>query len=65
MIEKFLDAIDDEKEYDFIAQWYNNMSKYELKTILLEYIYAARTIGDEEVIRDEVRDNLIAMGVDM
>lgn len=60
MIEKFLEALDEEKEYDFIANYYNEFSKFDLRTILLEYIYASHTKGKdiEEEIRDDVREEL-------
>lgn len=60
MIEKFLEALDDDKEYDFIASYYNEISKFDLRTILLEYIYAAHEQGKvvEEDIKDSVREEL-------
>lgn len=60
MIERFLEALDEEKEYSFISNYYNEMSKYDLRTILLEYIYAAHEEGHatEEAIRDSVREEL-------
>ena len=58
MIEKFLEALDEEKEYDFIASFYNDISKYDLRTILLEYIYATHQSESNEQITDEVRENL-------
>lgn len=60
MISKFIDSMNDEKEYDFIAQNYYQMSREDLKAILLEYIYAAHTEGRavEESIREQVRDEL-------
>ena len=60
MIERFLGALDDDKEYDFIANWYPYISKDEFKDILLEYIYAVHEQGKvvEEEIRDSVREEL-------
>lgn len=60
MIQQFLEALDEEKEYDFIANFYPHMSKFDLRTILLEYIYAAHSEGEEveENIRDAVREEL-------
>ncbi len=60
MIERFLEALDDDKEYDFIASYYNEISKFDLRTILLEYIYAAHEQGKvvEEDIKDSVREEL-------
>jgi hypothetical protein len=59
MLDKFLDALDDNKEYDFIAQHYHEMSKMDLRTILLEYIYATYCIQDaKEDIREQVRDEI-------
>lgn len=55
MIDKFLEAMDDDKEYDFIANNYPHMSKFDLRTILLEYIYASKR--DDE-IKENVRDEL-------
>lgn len=60
MIDRFLEALDEENEYGFIANYYNEISKFDLRTILLEYIYAAHEEGKdvEENIRDNVRENL-------
>lgn len=69
MIEKFLEAldeenVDEESEYgfiaNFIANYYNEMSKFDLRTILLEYIYAVHEEGSsvEESVIDSVRENL-------
>lgn len=58
MIEKFLDALDNDNEYDFIATWYNDMSKFDLRTILLEYMNATRFDDIKEQVQDEVRENL-------
>ena len=62
MIKKFLDAMDEEKEYDFIANNYTSMTKDDMKRILLEYIYAAHNEGKttEEAIREQVRSELEA-----
>ena len=59
MLDKFLDALDENREYDFIAQHYHEMSKMDLRTILLEYIYAAHCVIDaEDDIKDQVRDEI-------
>ena len=55
MIEKFLEAMEDSKEYEFIANHYYEMSKNDLKSILLEYIYAISEEG-----RDRVQSELEA-----
>jgi hypothetical protein len=57
MIDKFLEAMDEGKEYDFIANFYTSMSTFELSTILLEYIYAVHSSGIED-IQDNVRNEL-------
>lgn len=46
MMQKFLDAISEDKEYNFIANNYYQMSKQELKDILLEYICAVHDVGE-------------------
>lgn len=60
MIRQFIDSMDDEREYDFIAQNYYQMRKEDLKTILLEYIYASHCLGKdiEAQTREQVRDEL-------
>ena len=60
MLQKFLDALDEGREYDFIANYYNEISKFDLRTILLEYIYAAHSQGEEveEQIQDSVREEI-------
>lgn len=60
MLEQFLEALDEEKEYDFIANYYNEFSKFDLRTLLLEYIYASHTRGKEieDAIRDDVREEI-------
>ena len=62
IMKMFLDALDEGREYDFIANNYPHMSKFDLRSILLEYIYAAHSMGEkiESEIQDEVRDNLEA-----
>ena len=59
-ISGFLDAMNDDKEYDYIANNYYQMSKEELKDILLEYIYAGHCCDKdvEDDIKEQVRDNL-------
>lgn len=42
MVKQFLEALEKGKEYDFIANNYHLMKNYELKDILLEYIYASQ-----------------------
>ena len=49
MIEKFLDAMEDGTEYNFIATHYYEMNKFDLRTILLEYIYAISEEGRNRV----------------
>lgn len=60
MLEQFLEALDDEREYDFIANYYSQMSKFDLRSLLLEYIYASHSEGKEveENIRDSVREGV-------
>lgn len=63
MIDKFLEAIEDGNEYDFIANNYTSMSKAELKDILLEYIYAIRRVPHNTMnfsadVTEYVRDEL-------
>lgn len=62
MIGLFLEALDEGREYDFIANNYPHMTKFDLRSILIEYIYAAHTMGSdiESDIQDEVRSNLEA-----
>lgn len=57
MIKKFLEAMDDEREYDFIVENYSSMSKSELKSILLEYIFCVHNNCCDEVT-NSVRDEL-------
>lgn len=61
MIDKFLDALDNGMEYDFIANHYHEMTKEDLKSILLEYIYGSEKYDD---VKDSVRDELTANNVD-
>lgn len=56
-IGRFLDALEEDREYDFIGQWYNTMSKDELKTILLEYIYGVHCLRERES-REEVKNSV-------
>ena len=62
MLKQFLDSMDEEKEYDFIANNYTSMTKDELKRILLEYIYAVHQEGKttEESVREQVRGEIEA-----
>lgn len=46
-IKQFLEALDKGKEYDFIANYYGEMTRFDLRTILLEYIYAVHCAGGE------------------
>lgn len=55
MIEKFLEAMEDSRECDFIASHYYEMSKNDLKSILLEYMFAISEEG-----RDKVQSELEA-----
>lgn len=55
MIKKFLDAMNEGTEMDFISNNYLNMNKFDLRTILLEYIYAISETG-----RDKVQSELEA-----
>lgn len=60
MLEKFLEALDEDKEFEFISNYYNEMNKFDLRTILLEYIFMSRRVDKEssEAIIDEVRESL-------
>ena len=58
MIKKFLDALDEDREYDFIANNYHHMRINELKDILLEYMYAIHREENEQDIKDQIRDSL-------
>lgn len=58
MIEKFLEALDNGDEYEFISNWYNDISKFDFRTILLEYINATRYVDFHDKVVDEVRENL-------
>lgn len=58
MIDKFLEAMDEGKEFDFIANHYHEMSNFDLRTILLEYIYAVHSSDIAEDIQDNVRNEL-------
>lgn len=60
MIDEFLKALDNDKEYDFIANHYHEMSKSDLKDILLEYIYASEKHSD---VKESVNDELTANSV--
>ena len=59
MIEEFLEALDEGKEYEFIANCHSkNISAW--RTILLEYIFMSKRVDEEssEIIIDEVRESL-------
>lgn len=60
MLGKFLDSMDDDKAYNFIANNYWQMSKADLKTVLLEYIYAVHNSPKEtqDEINERIRDNI-------
>ena len=60
MLEQFLESLDDEKEYDFIANYYNEISKFDLRIILLEYIYSVHNLPQthKEKVIDDVRENI-------
>lgn len=60
MLEQFLESLDNEKEYDFIANYYNEISKFDLRTLLLEYIYATHNLPQthREQVIDDVRENI-------
>lgn len=58
MIKQFLDAMNNDMEYDFIANNYTSMSKSELKDILLEYIYAVHNSSSNNEISDNVSGEL-------
>ena len=46
MLKEFLEALNNGTEYNFIATHYTEISNFNLKTILLEYICASRYVGD-------------------
>jgi len=47
-MEQFITALAKGTEYDYIADNYHNMSTYTLKSILLEYIYAAHQLTEDQ-----------------
>jgi len=55
MIEKFLDAMEDGTEMDFICNNYGHMTKFDLRTILVAYMYEV-----SEEVREKVKDELEA-----
>ena len=55
-MEEFLQAAREGNAYDYIAQNYYNMHKFDLRTILLEYIYFCEC---EETVYDSLEENLI------
>lgn len=60
MIQKFLDALDEGEEWKFIDSFYNEMSKYDLRTILLEYMNAVDCLlqDDKDTVLETVQENL-------
>lgn len=60
-MEEFLNAVKNNPDhaYDYIAQHYYEMSKFDLRTILLEYIFGlSKNWSEAEVIESLVEDNL-------
>lgn len=55
MMKRFLDAMEDGTEMDFISNNYLNMSKVDLRAILLAYMYEISEEG-----RDKVQSELEA-----
>ena len=56
---KFIEALKAGKGYDYIANHYNDFSRWELKEILLEFIYSVGEAKfDGEDIIAEVVENL-------
>lgn len=60
MMDEFITALEEGKAYDFIANNYWQMSREELKDILLEFIYEAdeSNIMDREFDTDNVISEL-------
>jgi hypothetical protein len=60
MLERFLEALDEGREYDFISNYYSEMLKSDLRTILLEYIYATHNLPQthREQVIDDVREGI-------
>ena len=42
-MEKFIKALEEDKAYDYISNYYNNYTKEELKDIILELLYGIYT----------------------
>lgn len=60
-MEEFLNAVKNNPDhaYDYIANHYYEMSNFDLRTILLEYMYGiSKKWTEEEVIESLVEDNL-------
>lgn len=53
-MEEFLKAARNGDAYGYIANHYHEMSRFDLRTILLEYIYFCE---DEETVYDSLEDN--------
>ena len=53
-MEEFLKAARNGEAYSYIAKHYHEMHNFDLRTILLEYIYFCE---DEEVVYDSLEDN--------
>ena len=58
MMQKFLEAMEDGTEMDFICSNYPNMTKFDLRTILVAYMYEI-----SEEARDRVQSELEAYEV--
>ena len=61
MREELLRAIDEDRLYDYIADNYHKMSKFELRTVLLEVIYhygqaLGRSLTEDE--KEEMKEYL-------
>ena len=53
-MEEFLKAAKNGEAYGYIANHYHEMSRFDLRTILLEYIYFCEC---EETVYDSLEDN--------
>lgn len=56
---KFIEAVNNDTSYDFIANNYMNFSKEQLKDIIIELMYAIHIeSNDEKTILDSALDEL-------
>lgn len=58
MIKKFIEAMEENTEYGFIANNYNDFSKQDLVNILKEYVYAVLQEGNAKQIKTAIAEEL-------